>query len=473
MRNNLLLPELLRQLAEEHTEKVKLAVTDIDGILRGKVIAFDKLVAIAEKGFGFCDVVFGWDAEDRAYDNGEFTGWHTGYPDALAMIDAGTFRRVPWEGDIPFFLADFRARGGAGVQAEGSAAVGGGDAGAGGELGICPRGLLKRVIRQAAEEGYSAFFSQEFEWFNFVGPALAGHWSAADLKPITKGMFGYSILRASQGSAYFNDLFDLLKRFGVPLEGLHTETGPGVYEAAILYADVLEAADRAVLFKTGVKEIAHRHGVLPTFMAKVSEQLPGCSGHVHQSLWTVDGARNLFYDEGGTGVSAIMESYIAGQLYCLPHILPMVAPTVNSYKRLVEGAWAPTTLTWAIDNRTVALRALPAGAGSTRLETRVVGSDSNPYLAMAACLASGLYGVRHGLKLTTPPTKGNGYADKTHGVLPRNLWEATQAMRQSPLAAALFGEAFTEHFIRTREWEWRQFGQVVTDWELKRYLEII
>jgi glutamine synthetase len=449
MRNNLLLPELLRQLAEEHTEKVKLAVTDIDGILRGKVIAFDKLVAIAEKGFGFCDVVFGWDAEDRAYDNGAFTGWHTGYPDALAVIDPGTFRRVPWESDIPFFLGDFK------------------------ELDICPRGLLKRVIRQAETEGYSAFFSQEFEWFNFVGPASPGHWSVTDLKPITKGMFGYSILRASQGSAYFNDLFDLLKRFGVPLEGLHTETGPGVYEAAILYSDVLEAADRAVLFKTGVKEIAHRHGVLPTFMAKVSEHLPGCSGHVHQSLWTADGGRNLFYDESGTGVSAIMESYIAGQLYCLPHILPMVAPTVNSYKRLVEGAWAPTTLTWAIDNRTVALRALPGGAGSTRLETRVVGSDTNPYLAMAACLASGLYGVRQGLKLTTPATKGNGYADKSHGVLPRNLWEATQAMRQSPLAKELFGEAFTEHYIRTREWEWRQFGQVVTDWELKRYLEII
>ncbi len=454
MRNNLLLPELLRQLAEEHTEKVKLAITDIDGVLRGKVIAFDKLVAIAEKGFGFCDVVFGWDAEDSAYDNGAFTGWHTGYPDAQAVIDAATFRRVPWEGDMPFFLGDFRAKDG-------------------GELGICPRGLLKRVIRQAAAQGYSAFFSQEFEWFNFVGPASAGHWSIADLKPITKGMFGYSILRASQGSAYFNDLFDLLKRFDVPLEGLHTETGPGVYEAAILYSDVLEAADRAVLFKTGVKEIAHRHGVLPTFMAKVNERLPGCSGHVHQSLWTADGGRNLFYEEGGTGVSAIMESYIAGQLYCLPHILPMVAPTVNSYKRLVEGAWAPTTLTWAIDNRTVALRALPGGAGSTRLETRVVGSDSNPYLAMAACLASGLYGVRQGLKLTTPATKGNGYADKRHGVLPGNLWEATQAMRQSPLAAELFGEVFTEHFIRTREWEWRQFGQVVTDWELKRYLEII
>ena len=457
MPNKQSFPELLEQLAAASTEKVKIAVVDIDGVLRGKVMGFDKFVSIATKGFGFCDVVFGWDAADRAYDNGAYTGWHTGYPDAVAVVDGATYRRVPWEGGLPFFLADFRT--GAGVDA----------------LGICPRGLLKQVIRQAADAGYMAYFSQEFEWFNFLAPERPGDGSAgslSEMKPLTRGMFGYSILRASQNSAYFHDLFDKLGQYGVPLEGLHTETGPGVYEAAILYADVLEAADRAVLFKSGVKEIAHRHGILPTFMAKISEDLPGCSGHVHQSLWSADGSRNLFYDDK-TRVSSLMESYIAGQLHCLPHILPMVAPTVNSYKRLVEGAWAPTTLTWGIDNRTVALRALPGSAASTRLETRVVGSDANPYLAMAACLAAGLYGVRKGLRLTTPATTGNGYAEKSHGVLPRNLWEATQAMKQSPLAAELFGEVFTDHFIRTREWEWRQYGKAVTDWELKRYLEII
>jgi glutamine synthetase len=468
MFNNLSLPEVLRRLAEDQVEKVKLAVTDIDGVLRGKVISFDKFRSIVEKGFGFCDVVFGWDAADKAYDNGVFTGWHTGYPDALAVVDVGTFRRVPWEGDIPFFLADFRKGGdesGKGKtesrKSAGSQIGGRRQADGGGEsLGICPRGLLKRVIRRAAEAGYSAYFSQEFEWFNY---------KADTREPMTKGMFGYSIVRASQGSAYFNDLFDNLGKWGVPLEGLHTETGPGVYEAAISYAEVLEAADRAVLFKTGVKEIAHRHGILPTFMAKVSETLPGCSGHVHQSLWK-DGM-NVFYAEA-RGMSPLMESYMAGQLHCLPYILPMIAPTVNSYKRLVEGAWAPTTLTWAIDNRTVALRALTGGATSTRLETRVVGSDANPYLAMAACLAMGLYGIREGLKLPEE-TKGNGYADKRNGVLPHNLWEATQAMKASPLAGELFGEEFVDHFVRTREWEWRQFGQVVTDWELKRYLEII
>ena len=455
MRNQQSLPELLQQLAGQHTEKIKLAITDIDGVLRGKVISFDKFRSVAEKGFGFCDVVFGWDAADVAYDNGAFTGWHTGYPDAAAVIDPGTFRRVPWEKDIPFFLADFR-------EGEGA-------------LPVCPRGLLKKVIRRAQEEGYAAFFSQEFEWFNFIANKEEGiGGSIRDLKPMTQGMFGYSVLRASQGGAYFHDLFDLLKKFDVPLEGLHTETGPGVYEAAILYADTLEAADRAVLFKTAVKEIAYRHGILPTFMAKVSETLPGCSGHVHQSLWSADGSRNLFYDAAApTGMSSLMESYIAGQLYCLPQILPLYAPTVNSYKRLVVGAWAPTTLTWAIDNRTTALRSLPGGAASTRLETRVVGSDSNPYLAMAGCLASGLYGIRNQLKLTTPATVGSGYADKSNGVLPENLWEATQAMKHSPVAKELFGERFIDHFVRTREWEWRQFSGVVTDWEWKRYFEII
>src|SRR5882757_5448961 len=409
MRNQQSLPELLQELTEEGATKVKLAITDIDGVLRGKLISLDKFRSVVEKGFGFCDVVFGWDAGDQAYDNGSYTGWHTGYPDAIAVIDIGTFRRVPWENDLPFFLADFK------------------------EADVCPRGLLKKVINRAKEQGYRAFFSQEFEWFNFWGKGGA---VAADgyrsLSPMSQGMFGYSILRASQGSPYFHDLFDLLEKFDVPVEGLHTETGPGVYEAAILYADVLEAADRAVLFKAGVKEIAHRHGILPTFMAKFSSELPGCSGHVHQSLWSAEGDRNLFFDAGAvTGISSLMESYIAGQLHCLPHILPMYAPTVNSYKRLVEGAWAPTTPTWGIDNRTTALRALPGSATSTRLETRVVGSDSNPYLAMAACLASGLYGIRQGMKLETPATLGSGYADKGPGVLPRNLWEATQAMKQS------------------------------------------
>ncbi len=434
--------------------KVKVAVIDIDGILRGKVIHRDKFLSVKDKGFGFCDVVFGWDAGDIAYDNTTYTGWHTGYPDANAKIDLTTFRKIPWENDLPFFLADF-------VHEDETPSH------------VCPRNLLKKIRQQCLKAGFNPMFSQEFEWFNFSEtPESWAKKHHIRPEPLTPGMFGYSILRSSLESDFFNALFDYLRLFDVPLEGLHTETGPGVYEAAILYGDILDAADRAVLFKTSVKEIGYRHGVMASFMAKWNEQLPGCSGHVHQSLWS--GKKNLFYDaKEKHGMSELMKSYVAGQLYCLPHLLPLFAPTINSYKRLVEGAWAPTTLTWGMDNRTTALRMLTGSEKSTRIETRVVGSDVNPYLAMAGCLASGLYGIKKKMKLNQPQTVGNGYRDERHGTLPRNLMEATQAMKQSDVAKELLGEKFVEHFSQTREWEWRQFSKAVTDWELRRYFEII
>ncbi|MFZ6013158.1 MAG: glutamine synthetase family protein [Bacteroidota bacterium] len=447
---------ILKYVNNHPSGKVKIAFTDIDGILRGKYISTEKFVSAARSGSAFCDVIFGWDAADVAYDNGSYTGWHTGYPDAPARIDLNSFRRIPWENDVPFFLGDI-------VDNKGEPAH------------VCPRQLVKKIIAEANQQGYTPIFSQEFEWFNFAEtPQSVSEKKFKDLTPLTPGMFGYSILRSTLNNPFFTDLFELLNKFDVPLEGLHTETGPGVLEAAIQHTGMAEAADRAVLFKTAVKEIAYRHGVMATFMAKISENLPGCGGHVHQSLWDKGGKNNLFYDaKDKFGMSALMKSYVAGQLYCLPHILPMYAPTINSYKRLVEGAWAPTTLTWGVDNRTVALRVLCGGAKSARLETRVIGADANPYLAMAAALASGLYGIRKKLKLTQPATIGNGYKDFSNGVLPGNLFEATEAMKNSSIAKAILGEKFVEHFTQTREWEWRQHLKAVTDWEYKRYFEII
>jgi glutamine synthetase len=213
---------------------------------------------------------------------------------------------------------------------------------------------------------------------------------------------------------------------------------------------------------------------MATFMAKINENLPGCGGHVHQSLWDMDGGKNLFYNEADSNkLSETARNYIAGQLHCLPYILPMFAPTVNSYKRLVEGAWAPTTLTWGLDNRTTALRVLSGGSKSSRLETRVIGADVNPYLAMAACLAAGLYGISNKMKLDQQPTNGNGYQDFSHGTIPHTLIDATRNMQQSSIGIELFGETFTRHFVQSREWEWKQHLKAVTDWEYKRYFEII
>ena len=439
----------LDELRASKDARVKVGVVDIDGVLRGKYMDKAKFLAAAEgSGFGFCNVVFGWDSADVCYDNATYTGWHSGYPDATARVDLTTFRRVPWEDGTPFFLADFDAE-------------------------PCPRNLLKRVVKRAEAAGYKATFGMEFEWFNFrETPQSFAQKGYRSPEPLTPGMFGYSLLRAGQSQPFFTALMEETRAFRVPVEGLHTETGPGVLEAALGPADALEAADRAVLFKSATKDIAPRFGIMPSFMAKWNQQLPGCSGHVHQSL--SDGKKNLFFDEKAPhSMSKLYKSYLAGQLKCLPEILPMFAPTVNSYKRLVDGYWAPTKPTWGVDNRTTAMRVIPAGPKSTRLETRVPGSDVNPYLAIAACLASGLYGVEKKLELRDEPIVGSAYLDKKAARLPRNLQEATAKMADSKLARELFGEGFVEHFVKTREWEWRQYQDSVSDWEMKRYFEII
>ena len=434
---------------------MKVAITDVDGILRGKYLHPSKFEAALEGGFGFCNVVFGWDASDVCYDNASYTGWHSGYPDALVRLDENTYREVPWDGGVPFLLGEF-------VDEQGA------------PLSVCPRQTLRRVLARLEAAGYSALASFEYEFFHFrETPTTLAERAHAQPRPLTPGMFGYSLLRLNQSRDYVNALMDELRAFRVPIEGLHTETGPGVLEAAIVYSEPLEAADRAVLFKSGAKEIAHRFGIMPSFMAKWNAALPGCSGHIHQSLWDPKGSKNLFYDErSDTKLSKLFESYVAGQLRCMPELLPLYAPTINSYKRLVEGAWAPTKANWGIDNRTTALRAIPGSKKSTRLETRVNGSDSNPYLALAAALASGLYGIENELSLGAP-VSGSGYDDKKAAVLPANLEDATRRFEQSDIAQELFGDEFVEHFAATRHWEWRQFGRAVSDWELQRYFEII
>ncbi|HET7746241.1 MAG TPA: glutamine synthetase family protein [Vicinamibacteria bacterium] len=446
--------DVLDELRRSPSQKVKVAVTDVDGVLRGKYIHKDKFLASADSGFGFCNVVFGWDAGDVCYDNGSYTGWHTGYPDAQARIDLGTARSVPWDDNVPFFLADF-------VDGKGQ------------PLEVCPRQLLKTTLGRAEAAGFAPRCGLEFEWFNFQETPQS--WAAKEgvnPTPLTPGMFGYSLLRMNANLPFFNALNEELRAFDVPLEGLHTETGPGVYEAAIMVTGALEAADRAVLFKSAAREIGARFGIMPSFMAKWNGALPGCSGHLHVSLWKGD--TNAFYDEKDAHrMSGPFKSFVAGILRALPEILPFFAPTVNSYKRLVDGYWAPTKVTWGIDNRTVALRVIPGSAKSTRVEVRVPGSDINPYLAVAAATAAGLHGIEKGLSLDQPPVEGSAYLVKDAVRLPRTLQEATDRLEKSALAREILGNGFVDHFVRTRQWEWRQFQDAVTDWERKRYFEII
>ena len=446
--------KLINEVRQSGAKRVKVAVTDLDGILRGKYLHMDKFVSATESGFGFCNVVLGWDSNDACYDNTEWTGWHTGFPDQLVRLDPASFRRVPWDDHVPFFLGDF-------VETDGSPTA------------VCPRQLFKKVIARADKMGFKVLSSMEYEWFNFrETPQSFAAKGYTRPEPITPGMFGYSLIRAGQNLPFFRALMEEMPEFGVPVEGLHTETGPGVFEAAILYCEGVEAGDRAVLFKTAAKEIGQRFGIMPSFMAKWSTQYPGCSGHVHQSL--SDGKKNVFYDaKNQYRMSKLFESYLAGQLACLEDIQCFFAPTVNSYKRLVDGMWAPVKKTWGVDNRTASLRVIPGSAKSTRLETRCPGADTNPYLALAASVASGLYGIQKGLKLKDAPLSGDSARAAKIPRLPRNLKDAVENLKRSKIARELFGEEFVDHYARTREWEWRQFQDAVTDWELKRYFEII
>ena len=437
--------------------RVKVAVSDIDGVLRGKYIHKEKFYSAIKGGFGFCDVVFGWDMMDVTYDNTTMTGWHKGFPDAVARIDPGTFRTVPWDDNVPFFLGDFVH------QVKGREAP----------LPICPRQVLKRVLKRAEKLGVMPMCGMEFEWFNFAETPHT--WAAkkgVGPTPVTPGMFGYSLLRANENREFFAALMAETEGFGIPIEGLHTETGPGVYEVAILFSEALEAADRAILFKTAAKEIGARFGIMPSFMAKWNPQLPGCSGHIHQSL--SDGKKNLFADaKGRHGMSPLFESYLAGQVAGLMELAPMYWPTINSYKRLVDGFWAPVKPTWGLDNRTASFRVIASSPKATRLETRCPGADMNPYLAAAACLAAGLSGVEKKLKLTAKPIHGTNQGAENVPRAPRTLIETTRIFKDSELARDWFGDEFVDHFAATRDWEWRQWLDAVTDWEMKRYFEII
>lgn len=445
--------EVRKRFEAESIRRVKVGAIDIDGVLRGKHISLEKFFSAAEEGFGFCDVIFGWDIADALYDNVQCTGWHTGYPDAVARIDLASYRLIPWEPGTAFFLLDLEDKSGQPHPAS-------------------PRQLMRRVLHQVDNLGYSTCLAAEYEFWCFSEtPQSLREKRFRNLSSLTPGMFGYSVLRASENAGLVLDLLEHLAGFDTALEGLHTETGPGVYEAAIRMDTGLAAADKAALFKTAVKEIAARHSVIPTFMAKWNAELPGSSGHIHQSLWDAERRQNLFHGSAEEPFPPAMRHYIAGLVQNMPDLMVMFCPTVNSYKRTVPGTWAPINATWGVDSRTTAVRAIAGAKKSARVELRLCGADINPYLAMAASLAAGLDGIER--QLEPPEPVSNAYDSSSAAPLPRTLSEAVHAFRHSALARSWFGEAFVEHCAATREWEVRQYERAVTDWELARYFEAI
>lgn len=444
--------EALAYIDAKGFKAIKIGVFDIDGVMRGKYMARDKFASALESGFGFCDVVLGWDSNDQLYDNVALTGWHTAYPDAAVRVLPETMRPMPEEGGLPLFLAEFTGRAEA----------------------ACPRGVLRRVLERAAGMGYGVMSAVEYEFFVFEEtPHSVREKGYRNLKSLTPGFFGYSMLRSGRHAEIYHDLIALCEDMDMPIEGLHTETGPGVLEAALKVDEALAMADKAALFKTFAKVFFQRREMMATFMAKWSRDWPGQSGHIHLSL-TRDG-KGVFRDEGKPhGISDVMRWFIGGQQALLPELLAMVACTVNSYTRLIPGFWAPTEATWGVENRTCALRAIPGSAKSQRVEFRIAAADINPYVALAAALGAGLWGVEHRIE-PDAPIEGNAY-DKVQPAerqLPRTLWDAAQRLKASQAARALFGDVFVEHYAATREWEEREARKAITDWQLQRYFEII
>lgn len=433
---------------------IKIGVFDTDGVMLGKYMARDKFISALKSGFSFCNVVFGWDCQDQIYDNASFTGWHTGFPDANVRVLPQTARNLPYEENMLLFLGEFSGR------AE----------------KVCPRGVLRRVVEKAADMGFKVRAACEYEFFLFQEtPDSIRAKGYRNLNTFTPDAFGYSVIRNSVHSELYHKIFSLAEQMNFPIESLHTETGPGVLEAALAVDDIMEAADRAALFKTFIKVLAERNDLMATFMARWSEDQAGQSGHVHMSLQDLKSGEPIFYDESQyQGVSEIQKHFIAGQQKLMPQFLALLAPTVNSYRRLLPGYWAPTGATWGIENRTCALRLIPGSAHSQRVECRIGAADANPYLVLAAVLASGLYGVEYGLEPSAPVT-GNAYDFDTGPELslPRSLYEAAQCLRDSGAARDYFGDDFVDHFASTREWEEKEFQKHVSDWELARYFEII
>ena len=445
--------EQARKIVEERgLSHVKVGVFDLDGIMRGKYMSKSKFFSALESGFNFCDVVLGWDSNDQLYDNVTHTGWHTGYPDASVRVLPESCRDLMYEEGGLFFLAEF----------------------SGPSEALCPRAMLRRTIDYCRSLGFEPFSAVEYEFFVFSEtPKSAQEKGYRNLEPWTPGNFGYSVLRNSVQNEFYHELLRLGEVMDFPIEGLHNETGPGVLEVAIGVDGSLASADKAALFKTFAKVCAQRNSLMATFMAKWSNSYPGQSGHIHMSLQK-DGQGVFFDDSKAHKMSDLMRHFTAGCQHYMPQMLAMVASTVNSYSRLVPGAWAPTNATWGVENRTCALRAIPGSPRSQRLEYRVAGADANPYLALAAALASGLWGIEEKLE-PNEPIQGNAYDQQQPPELelPHTLWSAAQNLKASKRARGLFGDAFVDHFAATREWEEREMRKTITDWELRRYFEII
>jgi glutamine synthetase len=441
----LTLDELRADVETGAVDTVIAAFTDMQGRLMGKRLDAEFFLEELDAGHEVegCNYLLALEMEMDPVPGYAIASWERGYGDFGLQPDLGTLRRIPWHEGTALVLCDVQWHDGSPVAPS-------------------PRQVLKAQLERANALGYEAAFGSELEFFLFresYEEAYAKHFR--DLTPSVPYILDYHVLASGYDEPFLRQIRLQMKAAGLKVESSKGEAWPGQHEINFRYADALKTADDHVIYKTGAKEIAHQHGLAITFMAKPDHRWVGSSCHIHSSLWR-DG------ESAFAGETDVFEQYLAGQIACASELAIFFAPTVNSYKRFAAGSWAPTTLAWAHDNRTCGFRIVGHGS-SLRPETRIPGADANPYLAFAALLGAGLYGIEQQLELG-PPFEGNAYESDVER-FPHSLREAIDRLENGTVARRLFGDDVVDHYLNYARTEQALFDKVVTDYERERMFE--
>ena len=446
--------QLRDKVAAGEIDTVISAVCDLQGRLVGKRVTAEFFVDhCLDHGTHFCTYLLATDMELTTPDGFPGVTWESGYGDYLARADWATLRIIPWLEGTALVLADVI------------------DETTGDEVPFAPRTILRRQIAKAAALGLRPMMASELEFYLLKESYEEAHAKGfIGLEPFGWYNEDYQLLQATKAEPFYRRLRNQMVQAGIPIEFSKGEAAPGQHEINIHYADALESADRAALFKHGAKEMAHLEGRALTFMAKPDHDWTGSSGHVHLSLWDEAGERNLFVDEAAPdGMSATMRHFLGGLMAGARELSLLVAANVNAYKRYAAASWAPVHIVWARDNRTCGFRVVGHGS-ALRIEDRFPGGDMNPYLTYAALLAAGLHGIEQ--KIEPPPAHvGNGYTATDAPRVPRALYEAIDAFQDSAIVRTAFGDDVVAHLLNAARVEQRTYDAVVTDWERQRYLE--
>jgi glutamine synthetase len=436
--------ELRTEVERGEIDTVVAAFTDMQGRLLGKrEHAEFFLEESAEHGLEGCNYLLALDMEMDPQAGYQMASWEQGYGDFVLTPDLSTLRRVPWLEGTALVLCD----------------VGWAD---GSPVAASPRQVLRAQVERARAAGYEPMMGSELEFYllkESYEEAHAKHYR--DLTPSVPYILDYHILATSFDEPLIREIRNHMQAAGIKVESSKGEAWPGQQEINFRYADALTMADNHAIYKNGAKEIAQQNGCSITFMAKPDHSWIGSSCHVHASLWR-DG-ENAFAEEG-----ELFDRFLAGWIACTKELALFLAPTINSYKRYAAGSWAPTSLAWGRDNRTCGFRIVGHGGGR-RVETRIPGGDANPYLAFAALIAAGLYGIEYELE-PPPALEGNAYESDAER-FPSTLREAVDALENGTMARAALGDAVVDHYLNYGRVEQRLFDEAVTCWERERLFE--